>query len=192
MKKRRESRLIVTGQCPICETKRKSWEGHKFRCSYCRADLVVKQNQFLEEPLEEVTESPKYEVVVAHTKSIDINTLLTLSNSPFASFGPIYLIWPTYCCLCLKSVKQSNFYKMSTKLEFGYIENIYSVEYKLKIPYCKDCHHKVKKFFGQREEEGVTVLSGGTASESRLVMKFRNPQYASIFRQANRNQIRQY
>jgi hypothetical protein len=189
---------IKKGQCPICETEYKSWEGRKLRCNYCGADLVVKQNQFLEEPLEEVTESPKYKVVIAHTEQHDAAINLILHRSPFTSHGPISLVWPTFCCLCLRPVKKSNFYKISSTVYAGggftttgeYAE--YSTEYKLEIPYCKDCRHKVRKFFGHREEEGVSIETGGTASETRVVLQFRNPQYARIFRQANKEQIRRY
>ncbi|GAI57225.1 unnamed protein product, partial [marine sediment metagenome] len=63
----------------------------------------------------------------------------------------------------------------------------YYTETKLKIPYCKDCRHKVRKILGRPEQEGVSIAR---TSLHKITLKFRNPLYARMFREANREKYR--
>jgi HEAT repeat protein len=98
--------------------------------------------------------------------------------------------WPQYCCICLKPVGPSDFYEIRKKetvpdefIPYNSTEvTMYSVEVKLEIPYCKNCHHKVKKLFGG-ESQGVSI----EVESSRIKLRFRSLPYAKIFREANKD-----
>jgi len=166
---------IKRSKCPICGIKLDLWEGRKLRCDSCGADLKVEQGQLVEIVAEKVTESPVYEVTLPIRRNIQ------------EILSPV-ITWPTFCCLCLRPVEESNFYNIA-KTEYTGTEftgmgeyKTYYTETKLKIPYCKDCRHKVRKFFGRPEQEGVSISS---TSLHKITLKFRNPLYAEIFREAN-------
>ncbi|GAI40205.1 unnamed protein product, partial [marine sediment metagenome] len=91
---------IKRGKCPICGTEFDLWEGRKVRCASCGADLKVKQGQLVEIMANKVTESPVYEVTLPIRRNIQ------------EILSPV-ITWPTFCCLCLRLVKESNFYTIS-------------------------------------------------------------------------------
>lgn len=179
------------GECPICGAKYDVWEGRKLSCEHCGAYLSVEQGQLVEIVAEKVTESPEYEVIVP---------FLYIPRSPdFAhilEWPAFTLAWPIYCCICLKLVKESDFYGVAKRIEGpvgyegGFVWQSQYTEIKFKIPYCKDCRHKVRKLFSRREEEGVFVEPYYSFGY-RMTLKFRNPQYAAMFRQANKEIIRE-
>lgn len=162
---------IKKGECPICGTKYNFWVGRKLRCYFCGVDLTVEQDRLVEESFEEVTKSPKYQFVIPHLHDIWINLEL-----------------PMCCCICLKPVGMSSDFQEISTSEFarGGME---LVTYKLKIPYCKDCRRKVKRLFGRREKLGVSIEPELSFTKPKL--NFRNPLYARMVRQANKERIRE-
>lgn len=178
-----DSEAIKEGECPMCGNRRLFWQGLKVYCDFCGSNLKVEQNQLLEETFEEVTEYGRYEVPLyqpSSTKSISLK-------------------WPKYCCICLEPIGEHDFYGVS-KAEFvgDHIKTV-----KLNIPYCKNCRKKVKKLFGRREEEGVWVspyfephviwdFPKHVGYFDKITLRFRNPVYAKMFRQANKDYIREF
>ena len=96
--------------------------------------------------------------------------------------------WPLACLLCLKPVMIGvDFYEFSGTSYIGQSPtNTDEVEVrtvKVEVPYCLECRRKVKKIF-RREKQGVEVVPGALAMSS-VAFKFRNPEYAKLFKRAN-------
>jgi len=108
------------------------------------------------EALAQVRKSPTYLVSISTVDSV-LSQLLPIN-------------WPQRCCICLEPVGPFDFYEIREKGVF-----------RLEIPYCKNCRHKVKKLFGG-ESQGVSI----GVHPAGITLRFRNPLYAKMFRQANK------
>lgn len=186
MKSKREA--VKKGECPICGTNLEFWEDLKIKCSGCKVNLVVEKQQLVAET--SVAESPIYEVGISKSPQAELRQAamigagLTSPHIPSLSDVLPSVNWPQYCCICLEPVGPFDFYEIRKKKVFQnlptYDEYVVQ-EVKLKIPYCKNCRHKVKKLFGG-ESQGVSIeIHFGT-----MTLKFRNPLYVKKFRQANK------
>lgn len=178
---------VKKGECPICGTNLEFWEGLKTKCSGCKVNLIVEKQQLVAET--SVAKSPIYEVGISKSPQTELLQAARMGANLFP-FTPSLsdvlpsVNWPQCCCICLEPVGPFDFYEIRKKKVFQNVptSDEYVVqEVKLKIPYCKNCRHKVKKLFGG-ESQGVSieVHFGG------ITLKFRNPLYVKMFRQANK------
>lgn len=97
----------------------------------------------------------------------------------------IKINWAQCCVLCLKPVMPQDFYEISGNTSsfwsdfFDEEEEVYTLT--VRVPYCLECRRKVKKIF-RREKEGVEVMP---LERDGMEFKFRNPEYAKLFKQMN-------
>lgn len=178
-------------KCPVCGCLDflKLNKGRLLHCFWCGVNLKFEQNCLVEFH-EEVAESTEYQV---YLPSIP-RTYTTPGGGEGIPLPPLRARWPPYCTLCLKSVTSDEFYKISCSLYLpglGYgVEYSYLVKVEIKIPYCKECRHKIKKWLS-REKEAVGILpivGEWTLRDTGVKgyeFRFRNPQYAKLFRQMN-------
>ncbi len=113
-----------------------------------------------------VADSPKY-LVTLYPKELD---------SIYPSSAEIN--WPKNCVLCLAPV--THFRQISGRIVTEPPLVVRTVE--MEVPYCSDCYGKLKRIF-RREKEGVEVIPPHAIHG--LAFKFRNPEYAKLFKQAN-------
>lgn len=131
------------------------------------------------EALAQVRKSPTYWVYMS-----PLGLAFEFSKQPALS-------WPPYCCICLEPIGPSDFYEIRGEDVFMDAVATCSAEVKLKIPYCNNCRRKVKKLFGG-ESEGVSievfmVFVGTAPSIGGITLRFRNPLYAKMFWEANKD-----
>jgi len=141
-------------------------EGILVRCKWCGVNLKVEQSRLVEFH-EEVTESPEYEVYLPR-QLINIPETWDLN-------------WPLICTLCLKPVASGDFYKISGTATG--LTRVATVE--VKVSYCKECRSKIKGWFSSHEEAVSVEPVVGYVGIEGYEFKFRNPQYAKLFRQMN-------
>jgi len=114
-----------------------------------------------------VADSPKYQVNLYPKLSV---------------YGSGEISWPPCCVLCLKPVMPQDFHEISGST---YIEDptpgLRTI--KVKAPYCSECYRKAKGWF-HAEKGGIEVVPSGLASQG-IAFRFRNPEYAKLFKQAN-------
>ncbi len=125
-----------------------------------------------------VADSPKYLVILWRSAT----------SNKFGILGDpieIKINWAQCCVLCLKPVMPQDFYEISGNTSsfwsdfFDEEEEVYTLT--VRVPYCLECRRKVKKIF-RREKEGVEVMPLETDG---MEFKFRNPEYAKLFKQMN-------
>jgi len=177
---------VKKGECPICGTNLEFWEGLKTKCSGCKVNLIVEKQQLVAET--SVAKSPIYEVGISRSPQTELLQAARMGANlfPFTPLSDVLpsVNWPQCCCICLEPVGPFDFYEIRKKEVY---ENVptsdeYVVqEVKLKIPYCKNCRHKVKKLFGG-ESQGASI----EVHFDGITLKFRNPLYVKMFRQANK------
>jgi hypothetical protein len=173
------------GKCPICGTNLKFWDAREVKCYFCGANLRVDGHKLTEYISTNVTDSPQEKVIIYILPSYFV-----LGES---------IAWPDYCCLCLNPVTPVDYCKMNCKTALETITNGWEIkqsilEMTVQVPYCKGCRSKVKKLFGHGEQEAVSVeMRKAYDSIHELIPKttfsFRNPQFAHLFRQANKQLI---
>lgn len=168
------ARTSGKGRCPFCGTKLKFWDAKEVRCYFCGVNLKVERNQLKENVSTNVADFPQEKVIIY--------------MRPHVYFPERSVILPNCCCLCLSPATDHHKMKNGAGLEIGFLEMV------IRVPYCKDCHKKVKRLFGDREQEAVSIeirkWSDIIKNEIlRITLAFRNPQYAHMFRQANRQLI---
>lgn len=169
------------GACPVCGTSLGFWDAAAVKCHFCGVNLSVEHGRLVEQVPDEVADSPEEKAVIY------------LHSGARAG-----VVWPNCCCLCLSPVTASDYYKISAShvLSFtavgGRMEQKL-LEYAAEVPYCKGCRGKVKKVLGRSEQEAVSaeLTTVGMLDNVALTFKFRNPRYAQMFRQANKDLIRE-
>ena len=113
-----------------------------------------------------VADSPKYQVNLHPKLSV---------------YGSGDINWPQCCVLCLKPIMPGiDFHEISGT---RYIDPGTMRTIKVKVPYCSECYHKLKRIF-HREKEGIEVVPSGFEAQG-IGFRFRNPEYAKLFKQAN-------
>ena len=160
MKAKREA--VKKCECPICGTNLEFWEGLKTKCSGCKVNLIVEKQQLVAET--SVDKSPIYEIRISKSPQAKLIQAAMIGVNGFPNIPTLSDVipsvnWPQCCCLCLEPEGPFDFYKIRKKrvLQNLPTSDEYVVqEVKLKIPYCKNCLHKVKKLFGG-ESEGVSI-----------------------------------
>lgn len=190
------------GECPICGAKLELL-AERLSCRFCGVRLRVEQNELVAQTSEKVSKSPAYRVSF-RPPTPKITPLVTIpAPSPQ---------WPMQCCLCLEPVTERDWYKLSATAYAGEEyqpasggTTYHSFVLEIRVPYCKGCRHKVKKFLGRREEEAVSLRIGserfdrgrlsileGEFRITEIVLLFRNRLYATRFAQANSELIREH
>ncbi len=171
----------IKGACPVCGTSLGFWDASPVKCHFCGVNLNVEHGKLVEQTPAAVVDSPEEKAVIYLHRG--------------ASTG---VVWPNCCCLCLAAVTASDYYKISAShvLSFTAVAGRMEqklLEYATEVPYCKGCRRKVKKVLGRSEQEAVSaeVTTVGMLDNVRLTFKFRNPRYAQMFRQANKDLIRE-
>lgn len=156
--------------CPGCESQpkdlRKDWKGKfkpgttkKLRCDCCGRELKVDENEIAEDLTVDIAKSPKYEVIVQVTGNFN---------------------WPAHCCICLGVPVIWKPLKIESSVIVGQYES--KVKYELEVPYCQACLDKEGKSpKGVWARPLVQAFLGGIG----LVAKFRNSEYARMFREVN-------
>ena len=175
----------IPKKCPVCGCLDflKLNKGRLLHCFWCGVNLKVEQNCLVEFH-EEVAEFPEYQVYLPNIP----RTYTTRGGGEGIPLPPLRARWPPYCTLCLKPVTSDEFYKISCAfpLLLGY-----GIKIEVKVPYCKECRHKIKKWLSREKEAvGILPIVGGewTLRDSGVKgyeFRFRNPQYAKLFRQMN-------
>ncbi|MDF1557769.1 MAG: hypothetical protein P1P80_06270 [ANME-2 cluster archaeon] len=150
--------------CPGCNCNTNSlyYEGRKIECNYCGRKLIVRGQQLQEVELHEITNYPKNKVII-HSKSV---------------------VWPPFCSICLGPVEMYKTRTDRSSLNLG----IYYQSKTLTlpdVPYCADCHQKVKKMFIGKEQEGIRMSTSSNPNQEIMEIYFRNPTYAKMFRELN-------
>jgi len=117
----------------------------------------------------------------------DAPKYLVILYPKLSVYGSAEINWPLSCLLCLKPVMIGvDFYEISGTRYIGQSPtNTDEVEVrtvKVEVPYCLECRRKVKKIF-RREKQGVEVVPPVFGEGE--AFKFRNPEYAKLFKQMN-------
>lgn len=155
--------------CPGCNCgiDRKFFKKKEVECPYCGRMLRVQSNKLVEVELsDEVSRDPVYKVIL-HSKTVS---------------------WPQCCSICLGPAEEF-------KEEWDqYINPAGRDSFSVKtltlpdVPYCSSCYRKIseKKIFTLTNEcEGISIAQQSDPNRGVMVIKFRNPQYAKMFRVLN-------
>ena len=160
-KRIRNEEMPKSGVCPGCNYGVDViWKGDA-ECKHCGRKLRIESNQLVEVVPDEIALIPMYKVIL-YSKSV---------------------IWPPCCSICLGPAEEfkdrvDNF---STELIVYYSSKTLKLP---SVPYCSNCYRKIKKLFGS-EHEGISISKKSDPDKGIIIIKFRNPQYAKMFRELN-------
>lgn len=101
-------------------------------------------------------------------------------NFNYASSRFTEITLPVHCCICLGPVQTFNNISGVCSLPYkpGYKDRTATIS--VKIPYCSNCYKKVGGFFGEYEGVSIEPFAAGDFV-SKIIFKFRNPQYKKMF-----------
>lgn len=153
--------------CPGCNCGiDKNLEKKKeLECPYCGRMLRVESNKLVEVELsDEVSRAPVYKVIL-HSKSVS---------------------WPPCCSICLgpaeRFEERFNQYISPGGSDSFSVKNLTLPN----VPYCSSCYSKTKKILSlTTEQQGISIAKESDPDRGVMVIRFRNPQYAQMFRVLN-------
>ena len=162
--------------CPGCGSQpkdlRKDWKGRfkpgttkKLRCDCCGRDLKVDGNEIAEDLTVDIAKSPKYEAIVEVATNF---------------------IWPARCCICLGvPVIWTPLEIMGVATDRDFVANLKQT---INVPYCQACLNKEGKspkgVWARSLVEAASIIPLSYRQRG-LVAKFRNSEYARMFRELN-------
>jgi transcription elongation factor Elf1 len=162
-KRIRNEEMPKSGVCPGCNYGvdviwKDGWDAE---CKHCGRKLRIESNQLVEVVPDEIASIPMHKVIL-HSKSV---------------------IWPPCCSICLGPADEfkdrvDNF---STELIVYYSSKTLKLP---SVPYCSNCYRKIKKLF-RSEPEGISISKKSDPDKGIIIIKFRNLQYAKMFRELN-------
>ncbi|MCK4347472.1 MAG: hypothetical protein KAW47_02540 [Thermoplasmatales archaeon] len=153
--------------CPGCNCgiDKNFFKKKEVECPYCGRMLRVESNKLVEVELsDEVSRAPVYKVIL-HSKTVS---------------------WPPCCSICLGPAERFEDRREQYISQGG--RDTFSVKNLTlpNVPYCSSCYSKMEKILTLTPEwGGISIAKESDPDMGVMVIRFRNPQYAQMFRVLN-------